>query len=321
MNLMKDSFGREINYLRVSLTDRCNLRCEYCMPEKGVSKLQHCDILTLEETYEAIKAFVSLGISKIRFTGGEPLVRLGIVDLISKVSKLEGVKDIAMTTNGVLLEKYAEDLKEAGLTRVNISLDTMDENKYRSITRGGELVQVLKGIEAAKKAGLSPIKINTVLIGGFNEDEIPDFVNLTKNEDIDIRFIELMPIGEAAGFAKEKFIPNSRILEAAKDLRPVNNEDKSSPALYYKLPGAKGRVGIINPISCKFCKDCNRVRLTSTGKIKLCLHSNREIDLRQHLKSGEDIVSVIKSAIYSKEEEHHLEKDEIITRNMNQIGG
>ena len=318
---MKDSFGREINYLRISLTDRCNLRCEYCMPEKGVKKVSHNDILTLEEMYEIIKVFVDLGINKIRFTGGEPLVRLGAVDLISKISKLEGVNEIAMTTNGTLLETYADDLKKAGLTRVNISLDTLNMEKYRRITRGGDLNKALNGIKAAREAGLTPIKINTVLIGGFNEDEIPDLVNLTMGHQMDIRFIELMPIGEAVGFAKDKFISNSRVLETVPNLISVEAEDKSSPAIYFRLPGAKGKVGIINPISCKFCPNCNRVRLTSTGKLKSCLHSNREIELRDAIRNKEDIGSIIKEAIYSKEKEHHLENDEFITRNMNQIGG
>ena len=318
---MKDSFGREINYLRISLTDRCNLRCEYCMPEKGVKKVSHNDILTLEEMYEIIKVFVDLGINKIRFTGGEPLVRLGAVDLISKISKLEGVNEIAMTTNGTLLETYAGDLKKAGLTRVNISLDTLNMEKYRRITRGGDLNKALNGIKAAREAGLTPIKINTVLIGGFNEDEIPDLVNLTMGHQMDIRFIELMPIGEAVGFAKDKFISNSRVLETVPNLISVEAEDRSSPARYFRLPGAKGKVGIINPISCKFCSNCNRVRLTSTGKLKLCLHSNREIELRDAMRNEEDISSIIKEAIYSKEKEHHLENDEFITRNMNQIGG
>ena len=318
---MKDSFGREINYLRISLTDRCNLRCEYCMPEKGVKKVSHNDILTLEEMYEIIKVFVDLGINKIRFTGGEPLVRLGAVDLISKISKLEGVNEIAMTTNGTLLETYADDLKKAGLTRVNISLDTLNMEKYRRITRGGDLNKALNGIKAAREAGLTPIKINTVLIGGFNEDEIPDLVNLTMGHQMDIRFIELMPIGEAVGFAKDKFISNSRVLETVPNLISVEAEDRSSPARYFRLPGAKGKVGIINPISCKFCSNCNRVRLTSTGKLKSCLHSNREIELRDAIRNKEDIGSIIKEAIYSKEKEHHLENDEFITRNMNQIGG
>ena len=318
---MKDSFGREINYLRISLTDRCNLRCEYCMPEKGVNKLKHADILSFEDLYELTKAFVELGISKIRLTGGEPLIRLGAIDFISKISKLDGVRDIAMTSNGVLLKKYAKDLKDAGLNRINISLDTLNEAKYEKITRGGSLNNVLEGIKAAREVGITPIKINTVLIGGFNADEIPELVNLTLKEDIDIRFIELMPIGEAAEYDLNRFIPNSLVLEKVKGLKKVHNEDISSPATYYKLPNAKGRVGLINPITCKFCSNCNRVRLTSTGRLKLCLHSNREIDLKKSLENGEDIKEVIRKAILTKEEEHYLEDEKYISRNMNQIGG
>ncbi|WP_353096983.1 GTP 3',8-cyclase MoaA [Tissierella praeacuta] len=318
---MKDSFGREINYLRISLTDRCNLRCKYCMPEKGVSKFSHEEMLTLEEVYEITKSFVELGVNKIRFTGGEPLVRKGIIDLISKVSKLDGVKDLAMTTNGLLLKEYAKELKEAGLKRVNISLDTMDEKKYGLITRGGKLKNVLEGIEEAKNVGLTPIKINTVLIGGFNDNEIDSFVELTEKEEIDLRFIELMPIGEAAGWAKEKFISNDIILEKVKELIPIPREDKSSPAVYYKLLKGKGKIGIINPISCKFCANCNRVRLTSKGQLKLCLHSNREIDIREALKNGQDIKKLIIDSISQKEESHHLEDGKYISRNMNQIGG
>ena len=318
---MKDSFGREINYLRISLTDRCNLRCKYCMPEDGVSKFSHDEILTLEELYEIIKVFVELGINKIRFTGGEPLVRKGVVGLISKVSRLHGVKDIAMTTNGILLKKYARDLKDAGLNRVNISLDTLDEDKYRAITRGGSLSKILEGIEEAKKVGLTPIKINTVLIGGFNDDEIESLVGLTAKENIDLRFIELMPIGEAANWAKENFISNNRILEKVGNLIPVPREDISSPAVYYKLPNGKGKVGIINPISCKFCENCNRVRLTSQGRLKLCLHSDNEIDIRRALKNGQDLKKLILDSIGKKEESHHLEDGEYIKRNMNQIGG
>lgn len=318
---MKDSFGREINYLRISLTDRCNLRCKYCMPEDGVSKFPHDEILTLEELYEIIKAFVELGINKIRFTGGEPLARKGIVELIAKVSKLDKVKDLAMTTNGILLKEYAMDLKKAGLNRVNISLDTLDEEKYRTITRGGRLNKVLEGIEEAKKVGLTPIKINTVLIGGFNDDEIEALVNLTEKENIDVRFIELMPIGEAANWAKEKFISNNRILEKIDTLIPVPREDVSSPAVYYKLPNGKGKVGIINPISCKFCENCNRVRLTSQGRLKLCLHSNNEIDIKEALNNGQDLKKLILESIEKKEESHHLEEGKYIKRNMNQIGG
>ncbi len=318
---LKDSFGRKINYLRISLTDRCNLRCKYCMPESGIDKFSHDDMLTLEEVYEITKIFVELGIDKIRFTGGEPLVRRGIVDLIAKVSKLDGIKEIAMTTNGILLKRFAKDLKEAGLNRVNVSLDTLDANKYKNITRGGSLEEFWEGIKEAKRVGLRPIKINTVLMGGFNDSEIGDFIGMTRDEKIDVRFIELMPIGEAASWAKEKFVSNSTILEKVKDLVPVLGEDISSPATYYKLPDAKGRVGIINPISCKFCKNCNRIRLTSQGMLKLCLHSNREIDIKAVLRSGEDIKSLLLRSVLTKEKSHHLEDGIYIDRNMNQIGG
>ncbi|MBU5438788.1 GTP 3',8-cyclase MoaA [Tissierella sp. MSJ-40] len=318
---MKDSYGREINYLRISLTDRCNLRCVYCMPEKGIEKVSHEDILTLEEVYEITEAFVDLGINKIRFTGGEPLTRKGIVSLIERVSKLSGVKDLAMTTNGLLLEKFSAALKEAGLNRVNISLDTLKEEKYIYITRGGKLGEILKGIEEARKVGLTPIKINTVLIGGFNDDEIIDFVKLTEKEEIDVRFIELMPIGEAAPWAKEKFVSNSIVLDKVRELAQVEREDNSSPAVYYKLPNGKGRVGLINPITCKFCENCNRIRLTSQGKLKLCLHSNKEIDIKEALRNGEDIKKLITKSILEKEESHKLEEGKYIRRNMNQIGG
>lgn len=319
--MMRDSFGRNINYLRISLTDRCNLRCKYCMPEEGVHKFSHEEMLSLEEVYEITKAFVDLGINKIRFTGGEPLTRKGIVDLISKVSKLKGVKDIAMTTNGILLKEYASDLKAAGLNRVNISLDTLDEEKYKTITRGGDLFRVLEAIEEAKRVGLTPIKINSVIIGGFNDDEIVSLVNFSKKEEIDLRFIELMPIGEAASWAEENFISNDLVLERVKGLIPIPREDISSPAVYYKLPNGKSKIGIINPISCKFCENCNRVRLTSKGQLKLCLHSNREIDIKGALRNGEDIKKLILDSIGEKEKSHHLEDGEYIKRNMNQIGG
>ncbi len=318
---MLDSFGRRINYLRVSLTDRCNLRCKYCMPEKGIdNKLSHDDLLTLEELYLLIEKFVDLGIDKIRFTGGEPLVRKGIINLIKEVNGLEKVRELTLTTNGLLLKDMAQSLKDAGINRVNISLDTLNPDKYHEITRGGDISLVLDGIEEAMKVGLTPIKINTVLIGGFNEDEISNLVDLTR-KGIDVRFIELMPIGEAMDFAEDKFVSNRKVLDVIRDLVPVETEDISSPAVYYRLPDVEGKVGIINPISCKFCNNCNRIRLTSTGKLKTCLHSNREIDLKAAIRNNENIGEVIKEGILSKEESHHLEDREYIYRNMNQIGG
>ena len=229
---MKDLFGREINYLRISVTDLCNLRCQYCMPGTGVCKLEHSDVLTIEEFYEIAKVFVELGVKKIRITGGEPLVRNGIVELVEKIASL-GLDDLAMTTNGLLLPKYAESLKKAGLDRVNISLDTLNPKKYKEITRGGSLLDVLEGIEKAKSVGLTPIKINTVLIGGFNTDEIENLVYITKEEDIDVRFIELMPIGEASDRASKKFVSNEMILEKVPELEKTEALDISSPAVYY----------------------------------------------------------------------------------------
>ena len=319
---MRDRFGRDINYLRISLTDRCNLRCEYCMPEDGIkNKIPHCDMLSLEEIYRITEAFVSLGVDKIRFTGGEPLVRLGAVDLIKRVNALKGVREVTLTTNGIVLNDYLDELLDAGVKRLNISLDTLDPEKYREITRGGDINRVLAAIDNARAKGIKPIKINTVLIGGFNDDEIPDLVEMTRDGAMDVRFIELMPIGEAAGFAKSRFISNEEVLRRIPELLAIDRDDPSSPATYYRLPDGKGKVGLINPISCKFCTNCNRVRLTATGKLKLCLHSNREIDLKSVLREGGDLREAIREAILTKEEEHHLENQEYISRNMNQIGG
>lgn len=318
---MKDSYGRNINYLRISVTDLCNLRCKYCMPEEGISKVHHEDMLSIEEIEEIVKVFVSLGVDKIRLTGGEPLVRNGIIDIVQRIGNLAQIRDLAMTTNGVLLKRNAQDLKSAGLNRVNISLDTLDKEKYAYITRGGKLKDVLDGIEAARKVGLTPIKINTVLIGGFNEDEIEDFVTLTKKQDIDVRFIELMPIGESIKLESEYYVSNQLILDKVPELIKVEREDISSPAVYYKLPNSKGKVGIINPISCKFCEYCNRIRLTAQGKLKLCLHSNEEIDLKASLRNGEDIKEIILESINQKPESHNLESGKYVSKNMNQIGG
>lgn len=317
---MKDSFNRNINYLRISVTDLCNLRCKYCMPINGICKKTHDDMLSFDEIELIAKEFVNLGVDKIRITGGEPLVRNGILDLVEKVGKIKGLKDFAMTTNGILLKKYAKELKLRGLNRVNISIDTLDESKYSHITRGGDLRKVLDGIEEAIKVGLYPIKLNVVLIGGFNDDEIENFVNLTKEADIDVRFIELMPIGEASDWNIDKFISNSTVLEKVKSLIKIESTDKSSPANYYKLPNGKGKIGLINPITCKFCDNCNRVRVTSEGKLKLCLHSNDEIDLRPHI-NNEDFGKLISDIVKEKPEYHKLEDGEYLHKNMVQIGG
>lgn len=318
---MLDSYGRKINYLRISVTDLCNLRCKYCMPEKGINKLPNQEILKLEEIQNITECFVEKGIDKVRITGGEPLVRKGILKLVEGIGNLDKVKDFAITTNGILLKQYSSDLKNAGLNRVNISLDTLEEKKYTQITKCGQLKEVLKGIEAAKKVGLTPIKLNVVLIKGFNLEEIESFVNLTKYEDIDVRFIELMPIGAVKYWSISKYCSNDLVLKKVPQLIEVEGMDISSPARYYKLPGGRGRVGLINPISCKFCNNCNRLRLTADGKIKACLHSNEEFDLKTPLREGKAIEGLIDNIIKNKPKEHELEAGNYINRDMTAIGG
>lgn len=296
------------------------------MPQEGISKKEHEQILSLEEIFQIVKVSTKLGISKVRITGGEPLVRKGLVSLVEQISSLEQIQDLALTTNGVLLKKYAKDLKNAGLNRVNISMDTLNKEKYRDITRGGELKTVLNGIEEAKKVGLFPIKLNVVVIGGFNDDEIIDFAKLTMEENIEVRFIELMPIGQASKWAKKNFLSNIQVKNKFAKLTPVYEGDKSSPAQYFRLPEGKGKIGFINPISKHFCKYCNRIRLTADGRLKPCLHSDREIDVKSILRKGkleEDLKSVIESAIMEKPNQHTLNEknNRPIERDMVRIGG
>lgn len=317
---MIDNYGRKIDYLRISVTDLCNLRCRYCMPEKGVKKKEHKDILRFEEIEKVVQAAVKLGISKIRFTGGEPLLRKGLPELISKISDLDGIKDISLTTNGVLLQAYAEQLKKAGLHRVNISLDTLDKNKYREITRGGNLDEALNGIRAAQEVKLLPLKINVVLMGGVNDNEIEDFVNLTVKEDIELRFIELMPLGEAACWDKAHFLSDNEILTRVPRLIPLPFRGHGGIARYYKLPGSKGKIGLISPLSNHFCNYCNRIRLTADGKLKPCLHSDLEIDIRDYKGNMEEFLL---AAIKAKPNRHYINNVDYVPveRNMNQIGG
>lgn len=320
---MHDTCGRKIDYLRISITDLCNLRCKYCIPEKGVSLKQHDDILSFEEIERIVREAAGLGVTKIRITGGEPLVRRGIADLIRMVAAVPGIRDIGLTTNGILLAPMAAQLKEAGLHRVNISLDSLDPDKYREITRGGDLKQVMAGIQAAREVGLTPIKINAVLIGGFNDSEIEAFVELTRKEPVDIRFIELMPIGEASTWSSEHFISNDTVLKRVPALVPEAVRDEKSPARYYTLPGALGRVGLINPISSHFCASCNRLRLTADGKLKPCLNTDAEINLHDVLGRGGCLAEQIQEAIRLKPQHHDILESHFkpVSRNMHQIGG
>lgn len=313
---MKDSFNREIDYLRISVTDLCDLRCKYCMPANGVQKCDHHAILTPEHIKEIVDAFVELGIKKVRITGGEPLVRKGLENIIKFIRSNPGIKEICLTTNGQQLKQKAKMLEESGVDRLNISLDTLDENKYRKLTRVGELSNVLEGINEAKKVGFKNIKINTVLIGGFNDNEVDDFIEFAAKNSLTIRFIELMPIGEATKMNAKSFVSNKSIVNNSK-LEFVSDDGVSS---LYHIKNSEGYIGLISPLSNKFCKDCNRIRLTSDGKIKPCLHSKNEIDISEF--HGQELKAALTNAIMSKPKEHHLESgfSESI-RDMNAIGG
>lgn len=314
---MEDKFRRNITYLRLSLTDRCNLRCIYCMPERGIEKLSHRQIISVEEIIEITSAAAKCGITKVRLTGGEPLVHKGIIDICRGISSIPGIKELCLTTNGVMLDRFAEDLKEAGVDRLNISVDTLDENKYRSITRIGTLETVFRGIEAAEKAGFKNIKLNTVLMGGVNDDEIGDFVNLTVEKPWEVRFIELMPMGECINWPRERFISVGEVIKRCPGLKSL---DTSGVAHRYRLDGAKGTVGIISPVSHSFCGECNRIRVTSEGRLKPCLHSGDEINLRG--LHGEELEERIMSGISLKPMQHTLLSYKSLShRNMNQIGG
>lgn len=319
---MKDSYGRNIDYLRISVTDRCNLRCIYCMPPEGIELKEHEDILRFEEIISIVKAAASLGIKKIRYTGGEPLVMHNIEKLIYETSKIPGIEEIAMTTNGMLLNDMAKDLKKAGLKRVNISLDTLNKAKFKSITRIGNLETVLKGIDRCLELGMNPVKINTVLLKGFNDTEFDDFLRLIKNTPLEIRFIELMPIGEAVKFYEKTKISFNELLDAHPELIEIETPENST-AKMYRIEGSKGKIGSINPISCKFCSGCNKIRLTSTGSIKPCLHSKEEIDVKKYVNNSILLKDALETAILNKPKEHFLEEEKV-TRSekvMYQIGG
>lgn len=328
-----DAYDRPIDYLRISVTDRCNLRCIYCMPPDGVPWRPHADILRYEEIETVVRAAADLGITKVRLTGGEPLVRLGLVDLVRMIARIPGIDDLAMTTNGVLLADHAEALAGAGLDRVNISLDTLDAARFRSITRRGELADVLAGIEAARQARLRPIKINTVVIRGLNDDEVVDLATKSLEDDgWNIRFIELMPVGDDCLMSEtweDQVVTapeiRARIEAALGALEPARMSTGGGPARYYRLPGAKGTIGFITPVSEHFCEQCNRLRLTADGHLRPCLLSDEEVDLRTPLRAGatvDAIQALIVDGIACKPLRHHLaEHTHPEARGMSEIGG
>ena len=316
---MQDVYGREITYLRLSVTELCNLRCRYCMPEEGVCKLRHEELLTEEEMLTAVRAAAGLGITKVRVTGGEPLTKPNILSICRGVAHTPGIAETTVTTNGLRLPQLAVPLREAGVGRVNISLDTLDNEKYAYMTRGGRLEDALKGIDAALEAGFAQVKINTVLIGGFNDDEIADLAQLTLRWPVDVRFIELMPMPGNQSFGPESYIPVGRVLEALPDAQA---EAEDGVARLYRLPGAAGRIGIISPVSQHFCASCNRIRLTADGKVKPCLHSAEEFPLKGLDEAG--MADQLRRAILAKPRCHDAlgaANRSKSLRGMSQIGG
>lgn len=322
-----DFYKREIDYLRISITDRCNLRCYYCMPAEGVEFIEHQQILRYEEITEIVKVAVRLGIKKIRLTGGEPLVRPEAAKLVKMIKDIAGIEEISLTTNGILLEKYADKLKSAGLDRVNISLDTLQADKYKEITGFDKYQEVIAGINAAVKVGLNPVKINIVLMKGVNDDEIFDFINLSKCKALDVRLIEFMPAGNNASKAYDRYLgidEVKKLIFSKYALLPVSVEKGNGPAEYYKIAGGKGRIGFIAPISNHFCTDCNRLRLTASGKLRPCLAKEQEFDLKSILrkeKSTLNMEDVFLQAIKAKPRGHQMYQEECFSKNMSQIGG
>ncbi len=329
--MLKDRHQRLIDYLRISVTDRCNLRCRYCMPQEGVRPIPHNEILRYEELIRLARISLSLGIRKIRLTGGEPLVRRGIEFLTRQLASLPGINDLSMTTNGLFLAQYAESLHRAGLHRVNVSMDSLNPRRYRQITRGGDLDRVWEGIRTALKVGMHPVKINVVVMRGFNEDEVLDFAELSQEWPLQVRFIEWMPVGGKNSWSPKAFVPSDRILSLIRkrfSLRPLEEAIGNGPARIYRIEGGEGSVGVISPVSRHFCQHCNRLRLTPDGKLRTCLFSDQETDLKALLRSGagdEEIRETIVRAIRDKPSEGPLHRNDPrlkkCARPMNRIGG
>jgi len=315
---MIDQYERDINYLRVSVTDRCNLRCTYCMPKEGLSQIGHDDILRYEEILRIIRVATGEGITKVRITGGEPLVRRGVAEFIASLRTIPALKDISLTTNGILLEAHAEELFAAGIRRINISLDSLNAEKYARITRGGDIDAVLRGIRKVREIGFDPIKINIVAIRGFNDDEVLDFARLTLENPYQIRFIELMPLGTAGAENDGRYLANGMIrerIEALGKLEAVTGGMKKTegPARMYRLAGGAGEIGFISPVSRHFCHSCNRLRLTANGQLRACLLSDDETDLKTPLRGGcgdEAIGALIRGVIARKPRRHEISCDE-----------
>jgi len=327
--MLLDPFRRKINYLRISITDRCNLRCRYCMPEGGIPLIPHEEILTYEEILRLVRVFATEGISKVRLTGGEPLVRKGIVDFVSRLSQIEEIKDLSLTSNGILLKEFAQDLKNAGLKRINVSLDSLRKERFYHITRRDDFEGVWAGIEEALKVGLSPIKINMVAIQGLNDDEIESFARLTLTLPLTIRYIEYMPSGNGEEWKESDILTIPQIknqLENVGKLVSIPSDRWDGPAKRFRIEGALGEIGLIGPVSSHFCADCNRLRLTPDGKIRTCLFSDEEIDVKELLRNGgsdHDLKEQLLLALKKKPERHPINTHQFkkCQRNMSAIGG
>jgi len=325
-----DMFSRSISYLRISLTDHCNLRCLYCSPKAEVDKLKSDELLRYEELLRVVRLAVSLGIEKVRLTGGEPLVRRDILSFVRGLAEIPGLNDIRLTTNGVLLAEYAEELKKAGIRKLNISLDTLRPERFRQITGVDAFARVWAGIRKAQSLGFSPIKLNVVALKGINDDEFVNFARLTLNEPLQIRFIEFMPIGAASVWEKDKYISSQEIMEILSplgSLEAVPAGRMEGPARIFRLPDAAGTLGFISPISHHFCDRCNRLRLTSEGKLRSCLLSDRETDLRSRLRHGatdEELKELMVATILDKPKGHNISRDSAAGSchgQMSRIGG
>ncbi|MDQ6823392.1 MAG: GTP 3',8-cyclase MoaA [Candidatus Eremiobacteraeota bacterium] len=326
---LADQFNRPITYLRISVTDKCNLRCVYCMPESGLPWLPKSDILTYEEIVELVRAAASLGVRSIRLSGGEPLVRKDLHRLVRSIAAVDGITDISLSTNGLLLEDQLADLVLAGLTRVNLSLDTLRADRFEAIARRPGLERVLSAIDAAIAAGLAPLKINCVVMRGANDDEITDFAALTVTKPVFVRFIEMMPVQENVTLQQDAYMSADEILERVRkigSLEPVGGPAGNGPARYFAFEGAAGAVGVISPLSHDYCDRCNRVRLSADGKLRLCLFGDYEIDLRTPLRSGASrlqIADLLRGGMLIKPERHHLRLGEVSSRMraFSEIGG
>lgn len=329
MEALIDNYHRKINYLRISVTDRCNLQCLYCVPDGGIPKLPHKEILKYEELLKIVSIAVNKGINKVRITGGEPLIRKDILYFIKKLASIPGVEDLGLSTNGVLLPHIARDLYDAGIHRINVGVDTLDPAKYLQMTGRNYFKHVWKGIECAEDMGFYPIKINMVVMAGINDDEILDFAKLTLDKPYHIRFIEFMPVGLESVLHAERYIPDSEIksrIQSLGELLPIRSQSFDGPAKRFRLKSAQGEIGLITPLSDPFCPTCNRLRLTADGRLRSCLFSDDETDIKGPLRRGcsdEELGDLLVSAVANKPKRHHFGEEifKKCARPMIKIGG